>query len=106
MKSQLRVLGLVLILVSLVLTASFITGAVTPTESVGPQRPVGPGPSATDIEPQGQVGPDMAGVGPGAGNVMIFGIDWVYVVASGLVLVALGAGLAIGRGPRRHTVGN
>jgi hypothetical protein len=35
---------------------------------------------------------------------LIFGIDWVYVVASGLVLVALGAGLAIGRGPRRQTL--
>ena len=104
MKSQLRVLGLVLILISLVLTASFITGGATPTESGGPQDGVRPDPA--DIGPQGQVGRDVAGVGPRAGNVMIFGIDWVYVVASGLVLVALGAGLAIGRGPRRHTVGH
>jgi hypothetical protein len=33
---------------------------------------------------------------------MILGIDWVYVVASALVLAALGVGLAIGRGTRRQ----
>jgi hypothetical protein len=91
MKRQLRLLGFVLILIGLALSASFISGGVTPTESVGPQ---------------GQVGPDMAGVGPGGGNVMIFGIDWIYVVASGLVLIALAAGLAIGRGPRRKIAGH
>jgi hypothetical protein len=36
---------------------------------------------------------------------LIFGIDWVYVVASALVLVALGAGLAIGRGTRSQVLG-
>jgi len=104
MKSQLRLLGFVLILISLALSASFISGGVTPTESVGPQDGVGP--NAGDVGPQDHVGPDIAAAGPGAGNLMIFGIDWVYVVASGLVLVALGAGLAIGRGSRRHIVGH
>jgi hypothetical protein len=36
---------------------------------------------------------------------LIFGIEWVYVVASALVLVALVVGLAIGHGPRRQVLG-
>jgi len=104
MKSQLRLLGFVLIAIGLALSASFISGGVTLTEPVGSGGSVGS--NAADVGLQAKVGPDMAGVGPGAGDVMIFGIDWVYVVASGLVLVALAAGLAIGRGPRRHIVGH
>jgi hypothetical protein len=38
--------------------------------------------------------------------VVIFGIDSIYVVSSALVLVALGAGLAIGRGTRSQLLGN
>ncbi len=63
----------------------------------GPQGPVGP---------RGRVGPDAADVGPGAGHVVIFGIDWVYLVSSALVLVALAAGLAIGRGTRSQLLGH
>ena len=103
MKSKLHGLGFVLIIIILALSVSFIIGGVTPTGSIGPQGPVGPqehiGPEATDVGPQGRVGPR-------AGRGSIFGIDWVYVVASGLVVVALGAGLAIGRGPRRHLLGH
>jgi len=64
---------------------------------VGSQGPVGP--NSTDVELKGPVG-TQGRVGPGAGIGLIFGVDWVYVVASALVLVALAVGLAIGRGPR------
>lgn len=103
MKSKLHALGFVLILIILALSVLFIIGGVTPTGSVGPQGHVGP--NATDVGPQGRVGPDVAAVGPGASRGLIFGIDWVYVVASALVLVALGVGLAIGRSPRRQMLG-
>jgi hypothetical protein len=46
----------------------------------------------------------VTGVGREVGRVLIFGVDWVYVVASALVLIALGVGLAIGRGPRRQVL--
>ena len=102
MKSKLHGLGFVLIIIILALSVLFIIGGVTPTGSIGPQEPVGPqghvGPDATDVGPQGRVGPR-------AGRALIFGIDWVYVVASALVLVALCVGLAIGRGPRRQMLG-
>lgn len=96
MKSKLHALGFVLILIILALNVLFIIGGVTPTGSVGPQGHVGP--NATDVGPQGRVG-------PGASRGLIFGIDWVYVAASALVLVALGVGLAIGRSPRRQMLG-
>ena len=103
MKSKLHGLGFVLITIILALSALFIVEGVTPTASIGPQGPVGP--DTTDAGSQGRVGLDVTVVRQEAGRGLIFGIDWVYVVASGLVLVALGAGLAIGRGPRRQTLG-
>jgi len=63
------------------------------------------GPDAAPAGPQGPVGPQRR-VGPGAGHVVIFGIDWIYFVSSALVLVALGAGLAIGRGTRSQLLGH
>jgi len=108
MKSKLHGLGFALITIIFALSVLFMVGGVTPTASIGPQGPVGPqesvGPDTTDVGPQGRVGPDVTVVRREAGRGLIFGIDWVYVVASGLVLVALGAGLAIGRGPRQQTL--
>jgi len=108
MKSKLHVLGFGLILIILAVSVLFIIGSVTSTGSIGPQEAVGPqehvGPNATDVGPQGPVGP-QGRVGPGVNRGLIFGIDWVYVVASVLVLVALGVGLAIGRVPRRQMLG-
>jgi len=116
MKSKLHVLGFVLILIILALSVFFIVGGLTPFGAIGPQGPVGPnatdvgsdiaaiGPDAADVGSQGPVGP-QGHVGPGASRALIFGIDWVYVVASALVLVALGVGLAIGRGPHRQMLG-
>ena len=36
------------------------------------------------------------------GVVFIFGFDWVFVVACGLVLAALGFGVAVGLGTRKQ----
>ena len=36
------------------------------------------------------------------GVVFIFGFDWVFMVASGLVLAALGFAVAVGLGTRRQ----
>jgi hypothetical protein len=75
----------------------------------GPQGPVGPqgriAPDVASLGAQGSVGP-QGRAGPGVGHVVIFGIDWIYFVSSALVLVALGAGLAIGRGTRSQLLGH
>jgi hypothetical protein len=99
MNGKLSTLLLLLTLTGFILSALFVTGYGMPPRSVGPQQPVGPqGP----VGPQESVGPDVAKVGREAGTESIFGLDWVYVAASTLVLAALGFGVAVGYGTRKQ----
>jgi hypothetical protein len=104
MKGRLYTLALLLILIGLILGGGIASGALAPAQPVGPQGPVGP--DATDLGSQGSLGPSgSAGpqgpVGPGTATGSTPGVDWVYVVASALVVLALVVGLAIGRVPRK-----
>jgi hypothetical protein len=99
MKDLLHILILVLLL-----SVLFVAGwrAINRASVDGPGMTMGvmevEGPNRADLGPQGPVGPTT-------GHGRIFGIDWLYVVSSGLVLVALGLGLLIGSGRRRHMLG-
>ena len=128
MRRILSTAGIVLILASLILGGLFFSGYRTTTLAVGPQRPVGPqgtvgpgavnaGPVVTRVEPEKvntvpnavgagpdvtEVGPNVAGVEPGTDTKAIFAFDWVFMVACGLVLAALGFGVAVGLGTRKQ----
>jgi hypothetical protein len=127
-KTILSTAGIVLVLASLILGVLFFSGYWTTTLAVGPQRPVGlqgtvgpgavnAGPVVTRVEPNvgnaaphaveagpdvTEVGPNVAGVERGTDTKVIFGFDWVFMVACGLVLAALGFGVAVGLGTRKQ----
>lgn len=128
MKTILSTAGIVLVLASLILGVLIIGGYRTTTLAIGPQEPVGPqgtvgprvvnaGPVVTRVEPEKvdaapnavEAGPDVTKVGPnvtgverGTDTKVIFGFDWVFMVACGLVLAALGFGVAVGLGTRKQ----
>jgi hypothetical protein len=99
MNGRLSILLFALILTGLILIALVVTGYGLPTRSVGPQQPVGPQGS---VGPQEPIGPDVAKIRREADTQSIFGVDWVFVAASALVLAALGFGIAVGYGTRKQ----
>jgi amino acid transporter len=107
MKRLLFTAGIVLILAMLFLGVLFSGGYGTTTLAVGPQEPVGPqgsvGPGAVEAGPEvTQAGPDVNSREGGADTKVFFGFDWVILVACGLVLAALGFGVAVGLGTRKQ----
>jgi hypothetical protein len=126
MKGKLSTLYLIwgTLAILLILSALFVSGYATAKDVPGAGAGVGAGagtgpefgdefPFGPEGAPTGSVfGKDVpgagagvgvrVGAGKGAGTDVNYGFDWVYVVASALVLAALGFGVAVGYGTRKQ----